>query len=85
MNNNRLSTNKKENLAPSVWRVLDAREKLNTNLSPNLTQAEGLIDKGEQCDQTSELQEKIKDLLNRPSNFEIYPDGKIFIKSEQKF
>ena len=23
--------------------------------------------------------------MSRPSNFEVYPDGKIFIKSEQKF
>lgn len=28
---------------------------------------------------------KVKDLLNKPSNFEIYSDGKIFIKSKQKF
>ena len=31
------------------------------------------------------LNEKIKIILNKPSNFEIWPDGKIFIKSEQKF
>ena len=31
------------------------------------------------------LNEKIKIILNKPSNFEILPDGKIFIKSEQKF
>ena len=31
------------------------------------------------------LLEKVKNILNKPSNFEVYPDGKIFIKSEQKF
>ena len=31
------------------------------------------------------LLENVKDLLSKPSNFEVYPDGKIFIKSEQKF
>ena len=31
------------------------------------------------------LVEKVNDLLSRPSNFEITSNGKIFIKSEQKF
>lgn len=31
------------------------------------------------------LVEKVRKLLSKPSNFEAYPDGKIFIKSEKKF
>ena len=31
------------------------------------------------------LLEKTKDLLSRPSNFEVHPDGKIFIKSEKVY
>jgi len=31
------------------------------------------------------LLKKVKYLLSKPSNFEVYPDGKIFIKSQQKF
>lgn len=30
------------------------------------------------------LLEKVKKLLSKPSNFEVYPDVKIFIKSEKK-
>ena len=31
------------------------------------------------------LLEKVKNILNKPSNFKVYPDGKVFIESEQKF
>ena len=32
-----------------------------------------------------EIKAQCTEMLNRPSNLEIYPDGKIYIKSEQKF
>lgn len=60
MNNNRLSSNIKNNLK-------NVEPNLDTNSNYNL------------------ILKKVKDLLNKPSNFEIYPDGKVFIKSEQKF
>jgi len=31
------------------------------------------------------LLKKVREFLSKPSNFEVYPNGKIFIKSEQKF
>jgi hypothetical protein len=31
------------------------------------------------------LLKKVRDLLNKPSNYEVYPNGKIFIKSEKVF
>ena len=32
-----------------------------------------------------EIDTKVKELLSQPSNFEVHSDGRIFIKSEQKF
>jgi hypothetical protein len=85
MNNNRLSSK--------------FPDPLGTNLisSPALVGTIATLQKSADCElRTVEINteknlnynlllEKIKDLLSRPSNFEVYPDGKIFIKSEQKF
>lgn len=83
MNNNRLSSNLKNKLtnltSPSLQDTvdtkLDYRVELPVQIKPD-------------TDNTLNhklLQKKIKNLLNKPSNFEIFPDGKILIKSEQKF
>lgn len=59
----------------------------NNRLSSNLSLGE--VNTQKSCNEEildySLIINKIKNLLKQPSNFEIYPDGKIFIKSELKF
>jgi hypothetical protein len=73
MNNNRLSSNMPSFIRTKLIYPGDCKVASVSTVKLNTEKNSNL------------LLEKVKDLLSRPSNFELYPDGKIFIKSEQKF
>lgn len=81
MNNKRLSTNH------SILKIKQAK-KSNDSKLPKLDEIPTTtlnLEKTLQSRTRELILDKVKNLLNQPSNFEIYPDGKIYIKSEQKF
>lgn len=81
------------NLKRLSSKVLPAPETKTTNLDSTQPPVQQHHPQGRdnEVDSTEEnlnynlLVKKVKNLLSKTSNFEVYPDGKIFIKSENKF
>jgi hypothetical protein len=74
------------NLIVAISRQMN-NNRLSTNTRKALSNSSGLeLDtEKENSLNYNLLLEKVTDFLGKPSNFEVYPDGKIFIKSSQKF